>query len=426
MKTFGIVFLAVLALATGAAYAQIDTTSAFPSSAGSSNFGSSSLGSSSAFGSSAFGSSAFGSNSAFSSSNLSNSFGNETFTQGGRIQTRPVGTTAATARGTGGQPGMVTTLFLRNPKDLSAILTAADITAVAPADRGAIQEIVAAMAGTDAAMKQAAEQRLIELGRSAVFPLAGVLQDQETPESYRSAAAVALMRLGPAAVQGFLPLTKDSSVSVRLAAVRSLAALGNRVGLRALTDALEDSDPEVRCAAAQALGDLKQTMSGVALAKALQKDVSLDVRVAAAGSLGRTESRAAVEPLVTGLADKEPRVRLACAKALAAMADLLASGQRGEVGLTKVIEALCTALGDADVAVRAAAVDGLSLIGDERALDKLVSMLSDAKVRPAAVKALQRIGRDRTRVMLSQLASETKDADVRRAAEEALGHIQER
>lgn len=425
MKTIGIAFLAILATAAGAAYAQIDTTTAFPSTAGSSNFGSSTFGTS-AFGSSTFGSSAFGSNTSAFSSGLSNSFGNETFTQGGRIQTRPVGTTSTAARAAGGQAGMVPTLFLRNPKDLSAILAAADTTAVTPADPAVVQEIVAALAGSDSARKQAAEQRLTDLGRSAVFPLAKVLQDPQTPEAERSAAAIALVRLGPAAVQGFLPLTKDPSSEVRLEAVRSLAALGNRVGLRALTDALEDADPQVRRAAADALGDLKQTLSGVALAKSLQKDVSLDVRVAAAQSLGRIESRAAVEPLIAALADKEPRVRLACAKALAAMADLLASGQRGEVCRTKVVEALGAALSDADPAVRAAAVDGLALLGDERALDRLAQKLSDPEIRPAVVKALQRIGRDRTRALLSQLASETQDPDVRRAAQEALGQIQER
>jgi HEAT repeat protein len=55
-----------------------------------------------------------------------------------------------------------------------------------------------------------------------------------------------------------------------------------------------------------------------------------------------------------------------------------------------------------------------------------VPLLSDPKVRPTAVKAIERIGRDRTRALLSQIASETNDAEVRRAAEEALGQIQER
>lgn len=414
MRTGGITFLAVLALATGAAYAQSDTTNAFPSNLGSST-GSSSLGSSSTFGSStfgssAFGSSAFGSNSAFGSSNRSNSFG----------------TAATAARGTVGQAGMVTTLFLRNPKDLSAILAAADTTVVAPADAGVVKEVVAAMAGSDVPRKQAAEQRLTQLGRSAVFPLAKLLQDPQTPEPQRSAAAMALVRLGPVAVQGFLPLVKDPAASVRLAAVRSLGALGNRVGMRALTDALEDSDADIRCAAAEALGDLKQSITGVALAKSLQKDVSLEVRIAAAGSLGRTESRAAIEPLVAGLADKEPRVRAACAKALLSMADLLASGQRGEVGRTKAVDAMAAALSDSDVTVRIAAAEGLGLLGDERAVDQLVPLLSDPKVRPTAVKAIERIGRDRTRALLSQIALETKDAEVRRAAEEALDRIQER
>jgi HEAT repeat protein len=52
--------------------------------------------------------------------------------------------------------------------------------------------------------------------------------------------------------------------------------------------------------------------------------------------------------------------------------------------------------------------------------------LSDPAVRPTVIKALERIGRDRTRALLSQIASETKDAEVRRAAEQALGQIQER
>jgi HEAT repeat protein len=234
------------------------------------------------------------------------------------------------------------------------------------------------------------------------------------------------MRLGPVAVQGFLPLVKDPSASVRLEAVRSLGALGNRVGMRALTDALEDSDADIRCAAAEALGDLKQPSTGVALAKSLQKDVSLEVRIAAAEALGRTESRAAIEPLIAGLADKEPRVRAACAKALLSMADLLASGQRGEVGRAKAVDAMAAALSDSDVTVRIAAAEGLGLLADERAVDQLVPLLSDPKVRPTAVKAIERIGRDRTRALLSQIASETKDAEVRRAAEEALGQIQER
>jgi HEAT repeat protein len=108
------------------------------------------------------------------------------------------------------------------------------------------------------------------------------------------------------------------------------------------------------------------------------------------------------------------------------MADLLASGQRGEVGRTKAVEALAAALSDADAQVRTAAAEGLGLLGDERAVERLAQLLSDPQVRPVAVKALERIGRDRTRALLSQLASETQDPEVRRAAEDALGHIQER
>jgi HEAT repeat protein len=96
------------------------------------------------------------------------------------------------------------------------------------------------------------------------------------------------------------------------------------------------------------------------------------------------------------------------------------------VGRAKAVDGLLLALGDKEVTVRAAATEGLGLLGDERAVERLAPLLSDSTIRPTVIKALERIGRDRTRALLSQIASETKDAEVRRAAEQALGQIQER
>ncbi|MBE3097029.1 MAG: HEAT repeat domain-containing protein [Planctomycetes bacterium] len=413
------VLAAALALAVAeATYAQIDmgTTNAF----GSGTMGAT-TGGSSALGSSAFGSSAFG------SSNLgSSSFDTQTFSSGGRLQTRP-GTSAitgATAAGRGaasGSPaGPVPTLFLRDPKEISAILAATDLTPVTPADPAVVKDIVSSLAGSDAAKKSAAERRLTELGRSAVVPLAHLVQQAQIPEAERSAAVRALVQIGPAAVPMLVSMAREPAPEVRLAAVRSLATIGNRVGLKAMTDALEDRESSVRQAAAEGLGAMKQPMSGVALAKALMKDLSVDVRVAAAEALGKVESRAAVEPLITGLFDSQPRVRQASARALASLAGLLASGERGEVGRGKVVEALAMALSDKDLSVRVTAADGLAVLGDGRAVERLATLLEDPQARPAAVRALGRIGGAVTRAHLEKVAAEAKDADVRRAAQEAM------
>ena len=421
-SVFAVLAAALALVVAEATYAQIDmgTTNAF----GSGTMGAT-TGGSSALGSSAFGSSAFGS-SAFGSSNLGSNFNTETFSSGGRIQTRPTASaiTGATAAGRGaasGSPaGPVPTLFLRDPKEISAILAATDLTPVTPADPAVVKDIVSALAGSDAAKKNDAERRLTELGRSAVVPLAHLVQQEQVPEAERSAAVQALVRIGPAAVPMLVSMAREPAPDVRLAAVRSLATIGNRVGLKAMTDALEDRESSVRQAAAEGLATMKQPLSGVALAKVLTKDLSVDVRVAAAEALGKVESRAAVEPLVTGLFDSQPRVRQASARALASLAGLLASGERGEVGRGKVVEALAMALSDKDLSVRVTAADGLAVLRDDRAVERLAMLLEDPQARPAAVRALRRIGGAVTRTHLEKVAAEAKDADVRRAAQEAI------
>ncbi|MBM4017669.1 MAG: HEAT repeat domain-containing protein [Planctomycetes bacterium] len=410
------VAVAIVLASAGAAWAQANYNPYGTSMTGSTPLGSSTFGSS-RLGSSTFGSSTLG----------SSAFGTETSQVGGRLQTRPAGTgltTATTAgvraAGSATTAGPAPTLFLRDPKQISAILSATDLTPVPPADAAEVKGLVSSLAGAEAARKEAASRRVDDLGRSAVLPLAQLMQQPETTDPERAAAAQALVRIGPPAVLALVNVARDAAPGVRLAAVESLGAIGNRVGLKALTDALEDPEWPIRRAAAEALGGMGQPMAGVPLARAMDKDPSVDVRVAAAESLGRIESRAAVEPLIAGLTDPQPRVRQASARALESMGALLASGERGEVGRGKAVEALAAALADSDLAVRVTAAGALGILRDDRAAERLAALLADPQARDAAGRALSRIGGARTRVCLEKFAAETSDEAARRAARQAM------
>lgn len=142
---------------------------------------------------------------------------------------------------------------------------------------------------------------------------------------------------------------------IRLAGVRRVALLKDRSSTKAISAKLTDTDPRVRAAAARALavlgrGDkalakrvkvethpqvvlemmealkqLKSTTSTRALIAMLEQgkpltlndgDLRIDTRILAAQSLGWTESKLPVQPLIKALASEEEPLRLAAVDAL--------------------------------------------------------------------------------------------------------------
>jgi HEAT repeat protein len=181
---------------------------------------------------------------------------------------------------------------------------------------------------------------------ASVDQLKVALDSQEWPR--RVAAVRALGKLGERMPLELLERAlKDENGFVRAAAMQALGRLGERAPIELLEDALK-RDPEwrVRAAAALVLGELgalgKQEPIKLLVAS-LKNDKDASVRVVAAGSLGRLGERAPIELLEDALKrDPEWRVREAAVLAL------------GELGQRVPKKIFVDAWHDVDITVRKA------------------------------------------------------------------------
>ena len=85
---------------------------------------------------------------------------------------------------------------------------------------------------------------------------------------------------------------RSGSPQTRRKAIESLTAAGKLPGLKLLIASLGDPDPQVRCAAAKALGTINEEFSVAARVAALA-DVSSEVRATAATTLRASPGPAA-------------------------------------------------------------------------------------------------------------------------------------
>ncbi len=204
-------------------------------------------------------------------------------------------------------------------------------------------------------------------------------------------AATEVLRLGPVvdAIEPLGRVLSDADERVRLGAAGALGAVGasenvandeaRRRAATALLGHLDDSEPRVRVAVADALAKLG-------------------------------DARAAL-PLVSKLQDSEPEVRVAVARALGVLAD------------PRATSALVVALGDRDSAVVAQVAQALGWIGEpsvEPSLWALVTPSSPAVVRRAAVRALGQLEGHQSVARLVQLLAEPTVAS---AAEQAIRQV---
>jgi HEAT repeat protein len=192
----------------------------------------------------------------------------------------------------------------------------------------------------------------------------------------------------------------SDSAAVRRRAAEFLGEVGED-GDQPTIDALlraatTDEDPEVRGAAVDALDELGEAalrqlleeltgggdseaewVTARKFARALQADRP-ELRMAAANALGRLDDASGLQPLVGALEDEDARVRLRAAQACGTFAD------------ARAVPGLRERLDDEDPRVRRAAANALGTIGTDEALSPLLDLLDDGdeSIRRIAAGAL--------------------------------------
>jgi HEAT repeat protein len=207
----------------------------------------------------------------------------------------------------------------------------------------------------------------------------------------------------------------DSTVpDERRDAIRTLASVGTQAALSALRESLKHPLRDVRSAAAEALGEIGDSMAVPALIEALNDDPMGSVRSTAAKALGSIKDPSAVHALVKALKDPVGSVRAAAAKALGGIQDPVAA------------PALIETLNDNYEQVLRAVASSLGAAKDPAAVPALIGKLTDPgeNVRLSAAKALGDIGHPAAVPELIH-ALEDPASEVRSMAAKALGTIKD-
>ncbi|CAN5489043.1 hypothetical protein BH24GEM3_BH24GEM3_24440 [soil metagenome] len=245
------------------------------------------------------------------------------------------------------------------------------------------------------------------LGRSREeFVLPALLAALEDP-ALRLGAVQALGRLGPTRCAPLADLLEDADPRVREAAADALAHCAAQEGERIRAALQRETDPGARNALIRALGAAGDGAAAVADLAPLLASEEIGLRFAAARALGETRSAEALAPLLEALLDPAPEVQAAALRAL------------GELGDPRAAPPLVERLDSPDRDLRRTAATALREIAPPGVIARLVQALDDAdwEIRLAAVRALARLGGVDP---LHRAATADSDPLVRRAAREAL------
>jgi len=204
--------------------------------------------------------------------------------------------------------------------------------------------------------------------------------------------------------------------NIRKIATLAMARFGDEPSRRSVAQLLADESAEVRQSAAVTAGALEDEESVSGLARILSNpDEDPEVRLAAALALGRNAHPSAPRALAEALKDPSPNIRRLALKALAN------KGMAARIG--SATETLCNALRDETPAIRANAAEALGKLADPQAADSLSEALADDDhgVRNKAAIALARLGDPRA---VPALITQLNEAGPGRPeAAEALGNF---
>jgi len=185
-----------------------------------------------------------------------------------------------------------------------------------------------------------------------------------------------------------------------------------------------DESMRLRCAAAQALGKIRDERAIIPLMSLLNdRDMNYRLRLAAAEALGKIGHDHAVNPLIDILNDEREKsiyLKESAVKALGMLGDIRA--------IEPLIDVLESKRGIRDKFnfLKEQVIEAIARIGspNRKATDSLLYALKDSapSIRLAAVEALAEIGEDDCIPMLAQMVKDTED-DVAIAAIAAIYHL---
>jgi HEAT repeat protein len=221
--------------------------------------------------------------------------------------------------------------------------------------------------------------------RTPTRPIARLVADLGSENAIDREAAVArLIVIGSRAVEQLVHVVEtDAMPTARVAALRTLEAIGDARGLDAIVHAIDDRTADVSVAAiVAARGFLRGAHGAAALdrltAAALDRERHETVRAAAVRAVGELD-RATLKPLLAKLAD-DP------SEAVRAAAALRISRKRAPDPNAILADAAESGLPDDPAALRNALVDG----GATAALPHLVRIVDRIREREQTVPAVQR------------------------------------
>ncbi|MCG8590384.1 MAG: HEAT repeat domain-containing protein [Proteobacteria bacterium] len=325
----------------------------------------------------------------------------------------------------------------------------------------AVPRLVVSLGDRSWRVRKAAVDRLVGCGetQAVVAGLIEALADGENP-GRRNSAVEALVKLGSTVTSSLIEALDTDDVDVRKFLVDALAGIGDAESRDAMIQTLEDADPNVRAAAADALG----VIGGEGIAAHLMARAVLDsedplVRLSALRALARIEAPVRAADLgsvldqgmlraagygVLGFVDDEDSVacltkglssnaRAAREAAMEALLRLLSrvDGERSEVLVVEIRSAARASelvvtgavehLPEADLATRLVLVQFLGLLDDERAVVPILMAGQDEAIAEVAQATLEAMGSATERGI--DAAWSSLDGEIRRDACTILGRV---
>ncbi len=310
--------------------------------------------------------------------------------------------------------------------------------------------LLQALGHAESKTRRAAAAALAALGDPrALAPLAEA--SGRLPEDREFLSQQVIIIMGAQSLDSTLRLADDKNVNIRRLATESVGHYVQRnprsagLALPILAARIADLVPEVRAAAATALGMMGGNAKALPLLLGSKSDPAPEVRTAVARGLAAYHGEEGVPELLALIDDEEDAVRLAAIDSCrqrrveAAVVPLINYRSHRNPEIKRLVvqtlaainppalhnslrEVFSEAVFDQDPEVRLAAVEGLKVIKDPRVLDIMSVLLQDPepRIRIATLRAYGETGFPQATQPLMAALQDGSEPDVKMAALDGL------